>query len=575
MCKKMTNFLFTIIFLLISSTLFFSLDISPTYYTNDDVFMKQIVSGEMTGTPEAHILHIGYITGCFLKLLYTLLPSVPWYGILLFSYYALSLAIVFHAFLKAIEKNKYKLPFLALFTFTTVSFLWTHMIHIQFTTITAILCATSLTLFYLSNDACSPIAYMKGNIVSLLFFFISLELRATACIMFLPVFLFIALTKLIRNKKMLPSLLVYGSFLIGILLFTTVIEGIAYSDTEWNDFQKYNTARAQIMDYNGFPDYQDFSSQYTAHEVNQASYQAMSSRYQLLLDENIDTSFMMDMASISYHPQINITTLLKQFFERHTTSYMDRPLNLAVYILYFFTALLILFSRKWSIFYELFALFAGRMIIWFYLLLINRPQTRVTQGIYIAELLLLTAILFKNNLWNPSLFRKRILFYITTICCIGCLLFSGIKWGIPYMQGSNHTSKRNIIHYQNYLEIVNYFNNHEQNLYLLDTNSFSYFLGGIFSKTLPSKHNSILLGSWTAHSPWTDCIGKRYQINSYEKAAITQDNVFFVFLNSEATNYNYLEHYFKSKYPDCFVIINDKFITSSGLEFLILEVKNS
>lgn len=173
---------------------------------------------------------------------------------------------------------------------------------------------------------------------------------------------------------MLRSLLAYGGMLVGILLFAVIIERIAYSDPEWRDFQKYNNARAQIIDYNGFPDYEDFSEQYAEHGISHESYQAIVSHYQLLLDENIDTSFMEDMASISYKLQTNIPLLIKQFIEYHTSSYSDRPLNLVVYIVYFFTIILILLSKRFKIFYELLALFAGRMIIWTYLLLVNRPQ---------------------------------------------------------------------------------------------------------------------------------------------------------------------------------------------------------
>ena len=281
---------------------------------------------------------------------------------------------------------------------------------------------------------------------------------------------------------------------------------------------------------------------------------------------------MEDMASISYKLQTNIPLLIKQFIEYHTSSYSDRPLNLVVYIVYFFTIILILLSKRFKIFYELLALFAGRMIIWTYLLLVNRPQPRVTQGVYIAELFFLVAILLKNNLLNPSLFRRKAMSYIVTLCFIGCLIFSGVKWGLPYFRGTHYTSTGRIYVYQNYREILDYFNAHEQNLYLLDTNNFSNFLEGIFEKPRPTKHNTVLLGSWTANSPWTNRIAEKYQIESYEEAALTKDNVFFVFVNSEYTGYEYLEQYYKSKYPDSYVSIHDTFKTFMGLEVLILKV---
>ncbi len=575
MNKKTTNFLLTFAFIVILTILYYVIGISPTYYICDDIFMKQIVSGEMLGVPEAHILHIGYLTGYFLKVLYTLFPHVSWYGILLFSYYCISIIVIFYTLLKRIDSIKVKLTFLILFAFITISFLWIHMILIQYTTITAILCAASLITYYLSNDSCTPLEYIKSNAISLLFFLLSFELRDVACLMFLPSFFFISLAKLIKNKKMFSSLIGYGCSLICIMLVCVTIENLAYSDDDWKDFRTYNSAREQIVDYNGFPDYEDYASHYNAHGINYESYQAITSHYQLLLDENIDTSFMTSTASISYRPQVNIPSMLRQFLELHTTSYNDRPLNLIVYLLYIFMFLLIILSKRVPVLYELLALFAGRMIIWVYLLYINRPQPRVTQGIYFMELMVLVAIILKNNLWSPSLQRKKIVYYAIMPCFIGSLLFFGIKWGLPFMKGTHYTSVGRIYIYQNYREIKNYFNEHEENLYLLDTNNFCNFLEPVFDKSNPTRHNTVLLGSWTANSPWTDSIAEKYQITSYEKSALTKNNIFFVFFNSETKEYDYLEQYFKSKYPNSSIKVHDSFKTSMGLEILILKAENS
>lgn len=575
MNKKTTNILLTFAFIGTMAVLYYTIGISPTYYICDDIFMKQIVSGEMLGVPEEHILHIGYLTGSFLKILYTLFPTVPWYGILLFSYYGISIIIIYYTLIKGIDSLKVKLLFFILFAFITISFLWIHMILIQFTTITAILCAVSLITFYVSEDCFVPFKYVKSNAVSLLFFFLSFELRNAACLMFLPTFFFLALAKLLKNKKMFVPLVSYGCSLICIMSACVIIENLAYSEDQWKDFRTYNNARAQIVDYNGFLDYEDYASHYEAHGIDYTSYQAIVSHAQLLLDENIDTPFMIETAALSYHPHINIPSMIKQFLELHTTSYHDRPLNLIVYLLYIFTFFLIILSKRTSAFCELLALLAGRMSIWFYLLYINRPQPRVTQGIYFVELILLAAILLKNNLWAPIINRPKIVYWVTLSCFIGSIFFFGAKWGLPFMKGTHNTSTGRIYLYQNYREIQSYFNEHEENLYLLDTNNFCNFLEPIFEPSGSSMHNSILLGSWTSNSPWTDYIAENYQITSFETAALTMDNVFFVFFDSGTKEYDYLEQYYQSKYPNSAIRVHDSFKTSMGLEILILKVENT
>ena len=143
------------------------------------------------------------------------------------------------------------------------------------------------------------------------------------------------------------------------------------------------------------------------------------------------------------------------------------------------------------------------------------------------------------------------------------------------MKGTHNTSTGRIYLYQNYREIQSYFNEHEENLYLLDTNNFCNFLEPIFEPSGSSMHNSILLGSWTSNSPWTDYIAENYQITSFETAALTMDNVFFVFFDSGTKEYDYLEQYYQSKYPNSAIRVHDSFKTSMGLEILILKVENT
>lgn len=94
-----------LLYIFIPLILFAIVDMPFVFYNNDDLYMKQIVSGELTGTPEAHLLHIGYLTGLFLSTLYKLFPPVPWYGILLFSYGYLSIILSIYMCMKHIKKR--------------------------------------------------------------------------------------------------------------------------------------------------------------------------------------------------------------------------------------------------------------------------------------------------------------------------------------------------------------------------------------------------------------------------------------------------------------------------------------
>lgn len=554
--------------------LFLLLNVTPIFYNNDDWYLNQLISGELTGVPEAHLVHIGYLSGIMLSLLYRFIPIIPWYGLFLFSCGLSSLSLSAYYLSKQFEKVRDKVIFFFTVTILFISFLWIHIIQIQFTTITAFVCGTSLLLFYLSEEDEKVSSFMKQNVPGLILFFISLEIRKESCMMFLPTFFLIAIIKLMKNKKMFQPLLAYGGILLCILFFCLITEKIAYSPSQWNTFLKFSQARANIVDYSEYPDYETHKEVYDSLGITYSSYDALSSHYLILLDKNIDADFMQTMEELSKPATPGIKSILHTFMERHISSSIDRPLNLAVYLIYFIVILLIILKKRWKNFYDIAVIILGRTAIWFYILYINRPVSRITQGIYACELLLLLGIILKNELWKFKHPKKEntILKFPIIILCLLILTFS-VKLGAPSIRSVVQYNESRIEFSKSYKEICNYFNEHSNNLYLLDTLSFSYFNESIWSRTPNSASNSVLLGGWIANSPWTDRILRTRGLDSYEKAAVTQDNVYFVFMHTQGLDYDYLEQYLTDKHPNLHLVVSDIVTTSNGLEFYILKAE--
>ena len=539
----------------------FAFDVTPIYYNNDDLFLKQVASGELTGTPETHLLHLGFLPGCLLSALYRILPLVPWYGIFLFGCMYLSIFIAYVAILKRTSGMMARIT-LTISSIAVISFfLLYHLTQIQYTTVTAAVCAASMVCFYLAKEDQHPATYLKNCSGSLLLFALSYEIRSEACLMFLPTFFVIGLCKVLQNRNLLKSILSYGATLLAILLAAILIENVAYARTDWKEFRQYNTYREQVVDYGGYPDYETYQEVYDELGINYESYVAASSRYQILLDEHINVTFMKRMEALSPHSDFDLMGMINAFIEKHIFSYQDRPLNLIVYATYFFAFVWILASRKWKDLLDLGAIFAGRMVIWIYLLYIGRCPARVTQGIYIAELFLLFALLY----------AKTKLHSVCNILFISCLLGITIKWGIPHITDHFHYIRSQLSFSVAYEEIRTYFDENNESLYLLDTNSFSYFNESIWAPTPASTSNFVLMGSWTANSPWTDQILNQYGFTSYEEAALTSDHVYFVFMDSPGTSYDYLTDYIASKVNGAFLEIADTFTTSNEISFHIMK----
>ena len=51
------------------------------YDINDDVAMRNVAAGVITGEPDAHLIFVKYILGLVISGLYRLLPGFDWYGL--------------------------------------------------------------------------------------------------------------------------------------------------------------------------------------------------------------------------------------------------------------------------------------------------------------------------------------------------------------------------------------------------------------------------------------------------------------------------------------------------------------
>ena len=50
------------------------------FTTNDDRFIGEIMSGSLTGNPEAHVVYINFILSFLLSRLYLITTTISWYG---------------------------------------------------------------------------------------------------------------------------------------------------------------------------------------------------------------------------------------------------------------------------------------------------------------------------------------------------------------------------------------------------------------------------------------------------------------------------------------------------------------
>ena len=156
------------------------------YQTNDDLFLKMIVSGEMTGTPNPRMFYLSYPAGLLLSALYRLSPQLPWYGLLFCFTIGLTMTVILYSILKREKHPAVRLLTVVLFCLFSYGFLFLHIAELQFTTVTAMAGCGALFLFMLAPPADSLREALKNNSGFLLFSAYSFCFRGQAFIMFFP-----------------------------------------------------------------------------------------------------------------------------------------------------------------------------------------------------------------------------------------------------------------------------------------------------------------------------------------------------------------------------------------------------
>ena len=557
--KKALSFVTMLLFMILTYCVILKIyGVKPLYENIDDYFLKMISSGEISTVPEAHLRYISIVSGVLLKLLYTIFPGASWYGIWLLSLYMAAFSSILYALADLFESFWKKAAIIALFIAILAGMFWVPLIFVQYTTVTIVLAGAAGALLYTKH-------YILGTIL----FWLSMSVRIKGALLVLPLIVIVFTVDLFREEKK-RDVIRHAAVLFAGCFVVFSLEMIFNSSYTWRTYNSYDTHRQNMTDYNGYPDYEEYADIYEKYNVSQNSYNALTQRYLLLLDDNLTKDFMEELDSINpkHDKSRGFKRIIGDFYERSVTSYIDRPLHLLVYTLYFLTFLSALFLKRKDIITDIIALFAARMIMWSYLLYIDRCPTRISQGLYIMEAFMLIAALLKiiSCVKGKKTIPLVLLSVILTLAVT-------VKWGYPYSKSYSDYSKERQTFITAYEDVRLYINDHPDSFFFLDTNSFLYFSENLVTKNLDSKGNWTYLGCWIANTPWTDRLLKYNGFSSWETVPFEKDDTYYIFLNSDSTGYDYLDQYYSDKYPNAHMIAKDTITTENGLEYLITKLE--
>jgi len=535
------------------------------YALNDDVLIKDIISGLYTGMPESRNNQMLYPMSLFFSLLYKVLPAVPWYGGFLWLCHYGCLFLILHRILKLCENKKIK-RFICLPVILVLSGMFLeHLVLVQYTVTSGLLAATALFLLVTEPDREH---LFKRSIPYIGLAMLALLLRSEMLLLMLPFLCVAGLYVWSCEKKIFKAAHFKKYFgIIGCLLAVVagmlMIDGLAYSGEDWKEFRRFFDARTTLYDYTGVPAYEQNEAFYKANNISELQYELLKN-YNYGLDESVDAAMMENVEEYAESIQDSFLARLKLGLVR----YKYRIINMdgAPYCFwavagYVLLALAIHQKNKWRLIFTVGMMLMVRSVVWVYILMTNRIPDRITHPLYFAECLLLVAVfIIELQTGQERRIRYRLSLGAVVILLVGLIgLGNGMKMTknqIAQIEAQNVANAA----------LMEYSAQHPDDFFFMDVYSSIYFTEKVFIQQQTGK-NRELLGGWICNSPLYYKKLQAYGMASVEEGFVDHDNVFLV--QKGESDLDWLVAYYESK--GYRINITEEKILDGGLVIYSLE----
>ena len=587
----------------------------PRLSTNDDVVIKALLNGDITGVGESHMINGMFLLGVFYKALYSVFKGVAWYDECSFALHILIYFLFLFRGGQLTAKKSVKWRIAAVLAaglfFCLLDFKYL-VIH-QYTILAAE--TGALGIFYAATlreeDKRDRI---KDFIITGILILLCLLIRKEVFYMVLPLF---GIAFLFRFLKKADLSKVAFLFVMALAILTVFgIEKAAYSSAEWRNFQEIHSERIQIYDYYRLPSYDRAKEEYEAVGVAESDLYPLG-EWDLGLFEDYFEGGMKDLAALCkvYWEKDNAIPLTKIWGMKYIIKKIfEKPLFPAGWILFlgFPVALgLLLWKKKWKSALFCFGAFAYMAVFSAYFIYRERFPERVSYGLYLMTICLILGIVFSSgmkmgDLFPQKLFAKkknvqkdsveenedtekaeeagkkenRMIFSVENEERIGtagiiatAVLFLLLLAGVTAQLVNTGGALKEIKNRDADWDAMNaYFTEHPENMYYLKTSTVASFGEKMFTRSTYEKNNYVRLGAWFARCP----IQERYLSARGDETwlRIRRDNHVYL-VEADYAGTDWIEAFYAGHGIDVTVEISDTILLPSGRKILIVSIKET
>ena len=484
------------------------------YDLNDDVLIKDILSGAYTGTPSGYNNQMMYPISVLIAGLYRLIPSVPWYGIILMGGLATCVSIIVYRLLCYTINIWIKL---AMSVFTIVFILGIYLDEITnmtYTVVSAML-ATAACVWVLTDNNLR----LRDNIVPIVLCIISFNIRSEMFLLICPYLAAVALIKFIfeLSKKTLGNLSIIAAVILSGIAVTFLIDTIAYSGSEWRKYRRLFDARTEVYDFTGIPEYDTNEDFYESEGITREQWQLLVD-YNYALDENITADTLETIASFVRSGEakdangdpytranVGIKTAIGQYIRSifdFTADPMYMPLRLIVTLLFIALIILSVLSRRGDTLVGLAVVLLCRSVPWIYFYYSGRPVERLSHPMFFIEAAILLTMLCQTKIGRLD----KGLVYLTLILIL-VLCVVNLKTELDDTARQMREREEVNASYEKLCEHTMT----TEGYYLIDVYSTVDYTEKVFAPQA-DKSNQMLAGGWMAGSPLDAKKEKDYEL---------------------------------------------------------------
>lgn len=484
------------------------------YDLNDDVLIKDILSGAYTGTPGGYNNQMMYPISVLIAGLYRLIPSVPWYGIMLMGGLAASVTIIAYRLLCYTLNIWIKL---AMSVFAIVFILGIYLDEITnmtYTVVSAMLVTAACVWVLTDNNL-----RLRDNIVPIVLCIISFNIRSEMFLLMCPYMAAVALIKFIFDlpKKALRNLSEIAVVILAGIVITFLIDTIAYSGSEWREYRRLFDARTEVYDFTGIPEYDTNEDFYESEGITREQWQLLVN-YNYALDDNISADTLETIASFVRSGEakdangepytranVGIKTAIGQYIRSivdFTADPMYMPLRLIVTLLFIAFVILSVLSRRGDTLVGLAVVLLCRSVPWIYFYHSGRPVERLSHPMFFIEAAILFTMMCQTKIGRLD---KGLVYLTLILILVLCVVNLKTEWGDTARQMREREEVN-----ASYEKLCGHTTTTE-GYYLIDVYSTVDFTEKVFAPQA-DKSNQMLAGGWMAGSPLDAKKEKDYEL---------------------------------------------------------------